>query len=86
MAANAGTSLESIAEGVVKITEMSSQIAIAAREQTSVTEEIDRNIITISEISDSTAEGAQQTALRSETLNQISTQLTELVSRFKVAA
>ena len=85
VAAEAGTSLESIAEGMTRLNDMSTQIAAAAEQQALVTTEIDKNITNISEIADDTADGAEQTASRSKALKDLSDHLQQLVSRFKVA-
>lgn len=83
-AANAGASLESITNAVAKIRDMNTQIATAAKEQSSVADEINRNIINISGIVDKTSEGATQTSTASEELAQLSNQLQQLVGQFKV--
>jgi len=79
----AGQSLESIAEAVQKINEMSTQIASAAEEQNAVAEEINRNVVTITEMANQTAAGGQQIAQASTELAQLSTDLQGQVSQFK---
>ncbi len=83
-AARAGTSLEAITEAVTRISDMNLQIASAAEEQSQVAEEINRNIINISEVAEKSAEGAQQTSVASEELQQLSVQLQDLIGRFQV--
>jgi len=51
----AGTSLEAISQAVAAISNMSIQIASAAEEQSVVAEEINRNVVNISQISHETA-------------------------------
>ena len=63
---------------------MNTQIATAAEEQSSVAEEINRNVVNISDIVDRTAEGASQTSLASEELANLANQLQQLVNQFKV--
>ncbi|WP_158119594.1 methyl-accepting chemotaxis protein [Vibrio metoecus] len=58
----AGTSLSQITANVDRISTMNTQIATASEEQSAVTEEINKNIITISDISNQTALGAQQSS------------------------
>ncbi|MFZ5593946.1 MAG: methyl-accepting chemotaxis protein [Pseudomonadota bacterium] len=82
-AAKAGESLEAITRAVSNITDMNTQIASAAEEQSAVAEEINRNILTISQIGDQSAAGAQQIATASEELARLAAQLQSLVGRFK---
>lgn len=83
-AAEAGESLESITQAVSTINTINIQIASAAEEQSSVAEEINRNIVDISGIAEMTAAGAQNTAQTSNELNSLSLHLSELVGRFKI--
>jgi len=83
-AAGAGTSLESITASVNSIQDMNTQVASAAEEQSAVAEEIKRNITNISEISERTTLGAQETSQASEHLAQLSSRLQSLVGGFKV--
>ena len=83
-AAEAGTSLDEIQTAVDAITDMNTQIASAAEEQSAVAEEINRNISNISHVADSTASGAQQTSAASEELARLAEQLQTTVSQFKV--
>jgi methyl-accepting chemotaxis protein len=63
---------------------MNTQIATAAEEQSSVAEEINRNIISVSDLGNQTAAGANQTSISSEELSRLATDLQSLVSQFKV--
>ncbi len=82
--ANAGTSLEHIAVAVTQITRMNAQIAEAAMEQQQVAEEINRNIINISEIAEHSSEGGKRIYEANSNLTGISEQLNGLVNTFKV--
>jgi len=84
-AARAGDSLATITEVVNNIMDMNTQIASAASEQSTTTEEINRNVVNISEISVETAHGAEQTAEASDELARLALQLQEMVGRFKLA-
>lgn len=75
--------LEQITVAVNQITEMSLQIASAAEEQNSVAEEINRNIVAISDVSETNAEGSQQTASASEALARLGSDLHHLANEFK---
>ena len=80
----AGESLAGIGSAVQNITNMAIQIATAAEEQSSVTEEIDRNLVDINQLAMSTSEGAAKTADASQRLNQLSASLRQLLGRFRV--
>lgn len=81
---SAGTALLTITESVAHISDMNTQIATAAEEQSSVAEEINRNIISVSDLGNQTAAGANQTSISSEELSRLATDLQSLVSQFKV--
>lgn len=83
-ASQADSSLANIAAAVGTINEMNTQIATAATEQSTVAEDINKNVDTINNISESTASSAQQTAQSSNNLSELSTHLHDLVSSFKV--
>lgn len=59
-AAKAGEALEIITDAINTITDMNHQIATASEEQSAVAEEINQNIVNISEVADMTSQGAQQ--------------------------
>jgi len=63
---------------------MSTQIASAAEEQGAVAEEINRNIINISQVVEQTASDAAQTATAGEDLGRLAEQLQAVVNRFKL--
>lgn len=83
-AVRTGEVLEAIINSINQISDMNTQIASAAEEQSVVAEEINRNVVGINEISDHTAEGAQQTASASEGLNHLAGQLKGIVGQFKI--
>jgi methyl-accepting chemotaxis protein len=83
-AAAAGEALKTINAAVEQITNMNTQIASAAEEQSSVAEEINRSIVSINEVAEQSATGAQQTAQASDDLARLAEQLKGLVGRFKV--
>jgi methyl-accepting chemotaxis protein len=83
-AAEAGASLDDITDAVRQINDMNTQIASAAEQQSSVAEEINRNIVTISQITDETASGAVQTSNASAEVARLAEQLQELVKQFRV--
>ena len=84
IAGKAGESLRVITASVSQIMDMNTQIAGAAEEQNSVSEEINKNIISISSVSDKAADVAQQTLESSEKLSNLSFELQSLVGNFKI--
>ena len=81
--AKAGDALTAIADEVVRINDMNTQIASAAEEQGAVAEEINRNVVTINQVGDESAQGAEQTARASEDLAKLATDLQQMVAQFK---
>lgn len=82
-ATNARGSLDAITDAVATISTMNIQIASAAKEQSSVSEEINQNIVNISQVVEQTAEGAQQTMTASNELANLANELQRLVGQFK---
>jgi len=80
----AGNALRAIADEVERINDMNTQIASAAEEQSTVAEEINRNVATISQVTDESAQGAEQNARASEDLSSLASDLQQMVARFKV--
>jgi methyl-accepting chemotaxis protein len=83
--AEAGTSLEEITAAVGQITSMNAQIADASEQQRGVAEEINRNIMNISEIAEHSAEGGKRIDEANGNLNGISKRLSALVTTFKIS-
>jgi len=83
-AGRAGESLGTIASSVATISEMNTQIATAAEQQTAVAEEINRNINNISELGQHVTSSSEMTASSSEELSRLSHDLQDLVGQFKV--
>lgn len=80
----AGTSLSSIGSGVKSISDMTIQIATAAEEQSSVTAEIDKNLVQLNDLAVDTAKDATSTAEYCQNLNVLSMEMKQLLSRFKI--
>jgi methyl-accepting chemotaxis protein len=83
-AAKAGDAMQKINTAVNRISEMNTQIAGAAEEQSTVTDEINRSIISIHEVAEQSAAGAQHTTQASHDMARLAEQLKEMVERFKV--
>jgi len=82
--AKAGDALSTIADEVERINDMNTQIANATEEQSAVAEEINRNVASISQVADKSAQGAEQTTRTSEELASLATDLQHVVAKFKV--
>ena len=82
--AKAGASLKQIIGQAEHVGEMVTQIATAANEQSSATEQVNNNMDQISKLVTESAEGAQQSAKACEQLSGQALELQNLVSRFKL--
>ncbi len=83
-ASEAADSLNKIAEAVAVISDMNTQIATAAEEQSAVAQEIDRNIVKISDLAEHGAKQTTHVSNASEGLSKLSNSLAQLVQQFKV--
>lgn len=81
---NASRSLNNINDAVGVISNMASQIATAAEEQSQVMKEVLRNMTAIKRVADSSAEDAHQGEARAKVLQDHSSALNEKVSTFKL--
>ncbi|PCJ45719.1 MAG: hypothetical protein COA74_12620 [Gammaproteobacteria bacterium] len=80
----AGRSLVSISKAVEQIHGMSNQISSATEEQYKAAEDVNNNIISITDTSSETTLAVKQIMAASSDLSKLSSTLFELVSRFKV--
>ncbi|MFZ3203610.1 MAG: PAS domain-containing methyl-accepting chemotaxis protein [Pseudomonas sp.] len=78
----ADLALAGISDAVSNIADMADQIAAAAEEQSSVADEINRNITNIAQLSDQTSSEAQSSAVLSEALTATAQGQYSLVERF----
>ncbi len=76
--------LAQITNAVATINDMNAMIASAAEEQSSVAEEINRNITNVSEIAEETSEASRQNVETSRELNALANRLQGLVQKFKL--
>lgn len=83
-AAGVDHALSQTSDSVQGINDMAAQIATACEEQSSVTEEIARNISDIRDLSNEAAQTSEQSAKASQHLSELSGELTKLVGRFRV--
>lgn len=79
-----GASIGRITQSVEEIKQYNSQIATASEQQTSVAEEINRNITSIRDITDQSAASSNQTANASSELARLGGELQTLISRFRL--
>lgn len=80
----ASQSLSGISDRIGLISDMNIQVAAATEEQSTVVEDINRNVTEINEITQRTASTAQAAAQASQSLNQLAHRLDVLVAKFKV--
>lgn len=83
-AAGVDQALSVTGDSVQRITDMAAQIATACEEQSSVTEEIARNISDIRDLSNEAAQTSEQSTRASQHLSELSHGLAQLVGRFRV--
>jgi len=80
---SAGNALSEIAQAVDTINNMNQQIACAAEEQTSVADEINRNVLNINDLSSNSVDMSRKISQSGEELAQLSETLQELIVQFK---
>ncbi|WP_127475236.1 PAS domain-containing methyl-accepting chemotaxis protein [Sulfurivermis fontis] len=77
-------SLESISKAVSAISDMNTQIATAAEEQTAVAEEMNRNVITIRDLAGTTTAQAEEISAAGARLAQLAAQLHTMMRQFRL--
>ncbi|WP_428606076.1 methyl-accepting chemotaxis protein [Sedimenticola sp.] len=82
----AGVALEKIVDMVTTIRDMSTQIATAIEEQSHVTAEVDRSIVSIAEVAENTRRAARQTVDSNARISEEIQQLNQVMSRFHTKA
>ncbi|WP_428624795.1 HAMP domain-containing methyl-accepting chemotaxis protein [Sedimenticola sp.] len=82
---SARTSLEAINAAIETINAMNRQIALASEQQSSVSDEINRSIISISEESKSAAKLSQQSMTTTTHLGHLAAELQQVVQQFKIS-
>jgi len=81
----ASTTLASIVDAVMTITDMGNQIAAAAEQQIHVTEEIDRNVTNISSGAEAVRAAVEQAADSADDINIEVEQMYTMMSSFKIS-
>lgn len=82
MANEAANSLEIITKAVSTINDMTMLIATASEEQSAVSEEINRNLHSISDLSENAANGARETTSSTDEMAELAAKLQSLVEKF----
>ena len=83
-ASKAGDSLAAITAVVAEISSMNNQIALAAKEQSSVANDINMNISNIAQVSDETSKGAQQATNSTEELTMMAMNMQQIIGAIKI--
>ncbi len=78
------TALRQIGDAVTVISDMNLQIASAAEEQSAVAEEINNNVATIRDVTESLSGQANESARVSQSLNSLANQQQRLMDQFRV--
>ena len=79
----AGKALEQIAQSMQQLVALNASIASATTQQSTVVEDVNRNVTEAAELARTTTDGAQQTAQASQHLAQVGEQITALLRRFR---
>ncbi|HDZ57418.1 MAG TPA: methyl-accepting chemotaxis protein [Pseudomonas xinjiangensis] len=80
----AGEALEQISQSMQQMVALNASIASATTQQSTVVEDVNRNVTEAAELARETTDGAQQTAQASQHLAQLGKQIDGLVSRFRI--
>ncbi|MDD9196922.1 methyl-accepting chemotaxis protein [Aliivibrio sp. S3MY1] len=80
----AGDALLSITESITSINDMNTQVATAAEEQSQVTQDINRNVVNMSELVNQNVTGISQSASASNELSRLAEQQKEQLAFFKL--
>jgi methyl-accepting chemotaxis protein len=83
-AAKAGEGLEAITRSVATISDINTQIASAAEQQSSVAEDVNRSIQNISQVFEETVEGVQKTSNASDELISMAEELQKQTGQFSI--
>ncbi|WP_428243601.1 methyl-accepting chemotaxis protein [Gynuella sp.] len=84
LSANASSALDSIIQATIKVRDMSTQTATATEEQSHVAEDINTNLVTLSDLTKETTQLSNTVNESVEVTQKYSQQLMEQVGRFKV--
>lgn len=82
-AASSGEALSQITSAITSVREMAELIAAATEQQSATTEEVDKNVLRIKEMADKSSELAEASNVSAQALKLVSSNVSELISRFK---
>lgn len=82
--AKAGQLLQEITGDITDIMDMNTQIAAAVEEQSTVAAEINRNVVAIRDIAESSAQAANDNSSASEDVRKLADSLHQAVSQFRI--
>ena len=80
----AAKAFDDASSAVNEITDLNTQIAIAAEQQSSVAEEINRNLVNIKNVAVKTAEGAKETSSANEVIAKRLVELHASLNQFQI--
>ena len=80
----AGIYLETITQSVGEISDMTTQIATAAEQQSAVVESVNQSIVAITDLANKSSDDAQHVTANSRELTEMANKLRELVKHFNV--
>ncbi len=80
----AGAALEQIAQSMQQLVALNASIASATTQQSTVVEDVNRNVTEAAELALETTDGARETAQAGQHLASLGRQIDELVKRFRV--
>ena len=83
-AEDAGNHIHTIVEQVNTIMDMNTMVATAVKQQSAVAEDMNRNIVNISQIAEETSAGASETANTSQNLAGLARQLEKRLEAFSI--
>ena len=84
LAQAAGEALSEISSGIEELDRVSTQIAVAAEEQGTVAEEINRNVVNINDVSVQNADAANLSSSTSQDLSSQAARVGATIGSFKV--
>lgn len=84
LTAKAGDALVGITKSITVINDMNTQVATAAEEQSQVTQDINRNVVNMSELVNQNVTGISQSASASNELSRLAEQQKEQLAFFKL--
>ena len=84
LTAKAGDALVGITESITAINDMNTQVATAAEEQSQVTQDINRNVVNMSELVNQNVTGISQSASASSELSRLAEEQKQQLSFFKL--